>query len=100
MLAVGVAKMQLSEDTEAVSWFRRSIETNRNYPFAHFWLAAALALLGSLDQASAAAKAGLAILPSFTIRRFRDGAQSNNPTFLAKRERVYQGMRIAGIPEG
>ncbi|SHH06769.1 adenylate/guanylate cyclase domain-containing protein [Bradyrhizobium erythrophlei] len=100
MSMVGFAKMQLSEDAEAVGWFHRSIEANRNHPFAHFWLAAALALLGSLDRASAAAKAGLAILPSFTIRRFRDGAQSDNPTFLAKRERAYQGMRMAGIPEG
>jgi len=35
----------------------------------------------------------------FTIRRFRDGASSNNPTFLAKRERIYHGMRMAGVPE-
>jgi hypothetical protein len=24
----------------------------------------------------------------------------DNPTFLAKRERLYQGMRMAGVPEG
>jgi TolB-like protein/class 3 adenylate cyclase/tetratricopeptide (TPR) repeat protein len=97
---VGIAKMQISEDAEAIGWLRRSIEANPNYPFAHFWLAATLALLGSLDRASAAAKAGLAILLSFTIRRLRDGAFSDNPTFLAKRERIYQGLRMAGIPEG
>ena len=72
---------------EAVGWFLRSIEANRNYPLAHFWLANALALLGSLNQAGAAANAGLALDPSFTICRFRDGGPSNNPTFLAKRER-------------
>jgi hypothetical protein len=44
-------------------------------------------------------RAGLAIVPSFTIRRFREGAQSDNPTFLAKRERVYHGMRMAGRRE-
>src|SRR6516225_5059247 len=32
----GIAKMQLREDAEAVSWFLRSIEANRNYPLAHF----------------------------------------------------------------
>jgi hypothetical protein len=79
---------------------RRSIEANPNWPLSHFLLAAALTLLGSLDEARAAAKAGLALDPSFTIRRFRDGASSDNPTFLAKRERVYQGMRMAGVPEG
>ena len=100
MMMVGFAKLQLLKDAEAVVWFLRSVEANRNYPLSHFALAAALGLLGSLDEARTAAKAGLALLPSFTIRRFRDGAQSDNPTFLAKRGRVYQGMRMAGVPEG
>ena len=97
---VGLAKLALNEDTEALSWFRRSVEANRNYPFAHFSLAVALALLGSLDQAREAARAGLTINPNFTIRRFRDGAQSDNPIYLAARERLYEGMRLAAIPEG
>jgi TolB-like protein/class 3 adenylate cyclase len=99
-LFVGLAKLALNEDTEALFWFRRSVEANRNYPFAHFSLAVALALLGSLDQARASASAGLTIHPDFTIRRFRDGAQSDNATYLAARERLYEGMRLAGIPEG
>jgi TolB-like protein len=100
LMFVGLGKLALSEDAEALSWFRRSVEANRNYPFAHFSLGVALALLGSLDQARAAARAGLAINPGFTIRRFRDGAQSANPIYLAARERLYEGMRLAGIPEG
>jgi TolB-like protein/class 3 adenylate cyclase/Tfp pilus assembly protein PilF len=64
MLYVGIAKGQLNADTEAAVWLRRSIEANRNYPPAHFYLAATLALLGSLDEARAAAKAGLALNPS------------------------------------
>jgi TolB-like protein len=97
---IGFAKVQLNADAEAVNWFRRSIEANRNHPPTHFALAAALALLGSPDDARAAAKAGLALDPNFTIRRFREGAASDNPTFLTNRERVYQGMRMAGVPEG
>jgi TolB-like protein/class 3 adenylate cyclase/Tfp pilus assembly protein PilF len=100
MQYVGVAKLQLNADAEAVSWLRRSIEANRNYPFVHFALAAALALLGALDDAQAAAQAGLALDPSFTVRRFRASASTDNATYLAKRERVYEGMRIAGVPEG
>lgn len=99
LLYVGFAKVQVNADAEAVAWFLRSVEANRNYPITHFALAAALALLGSLDQARAAAKAGLTLDPKFTIRRFLDGASSNSPTFLAKRKRVYQGMRMAGLPE-
>jgi hypothetical protein len=97
---VGLAKSALHEDEEALSLFRRSVEANRNYPLAHFMLAASLALLGSLNHARAAARAGLAIHPGFTIRRFRVGALSDNPTYLVARERTYEGMRLAGIPEG
>ena len=73
----------------------------RNFPLAHFHLAAALARLGSPDEARAAAQAGLVLDPNFTIRRYRAGASSdNNPTYLAGRERVIDSMRIAGVPEG
>jgi TolB-like protein/class 3 adenylate cyclase/tetratricopeptide (TPR) repeat protein len=95
-----LAKLQLGADTEAVAGLRRSIEANRGYPLAHFILAAALALLGELDQAFAAARAGLTLDPTFTIRRYRVNAPSDNPIFLAARERIYEGMRLAGVPEG
>jgi tetratricopeptide (TPR) repeat protein len=97
---VGLSKLQLKEDANAVQWFLRSVEANRNWPITHFFLAAALALVGELDQAKAAAKAGLALNPAFTIRRYRDGAYTDNPTYLASRERLYGGMRLAGLPEG
>jgi TolB-like protein len=96
LLYVGFAKLQLGADAEAVDWLRRSIEANRNLPLAHFALAAALGLLGALDEARAAAKAGLALDPHFTIRRFRVSAPSDSPTA----QRLYEGMRLAGVPEG
>jgi TolB-like protein len=97
---VGVAKMHLGADAEAVSWERRSIEANRNFPIAHFGLASALALLGALDEARTAAKAGLALDPDFTIHRFRNSRLSDNPTVLAGQDRFCEGMRMAGVPEG
>ena len=97
---VGVAKLHLGADAEAVGWLRRSIEANRNHAPAHFALAAALGSLGMLDEARTAAKAGLALNPSFTIRRFRAAKSSDNPTFLAGQERMCEGMRMAGVPEG
>ena len=100
MSFVGVAKAQLNADAEALVWTRRSLELNRNYALAHFFLAAALARLGQTDEARAEAEAGLALDPTFTIRRFRSYLPSDNPTFLAGRERVYAGMRMAGVPEG
>jgi len=100
MAFVGFAKLWHGDDAEAVAWLRRGIEANRNFPLTHFHLAAALAWLGAVDEARAAVKAGLALNPSFTIHRYRVGASSDNPTYLAGRERVYEGMRVAGVPEG
>jgi tetratricopeptide (TPR) repeat protein len=97
---VGVAKSQLNADADAIIWGRRSVELNRNYAFAHFHLAAALARLGQIEQAKVEAHAGLALDPNFTIRRFRTYLPSDNPIYLAWRERLYSGMRMAGVPEG
>ena len=99
LMYAGFAKLHLDADAEAVTRLRRSVEANRTYSVTHFALAAALALLGTWDEARAAVQAGLTLDPGFTIRRFRDNAPSHNPTFLAKRERVYEGMRLAGVPE-
>ena len=100
MSMIGAANCYLGHDEEAVAWLRRSIEANRNYPLAHFILAAALAHLGRLNEARAAAQAGLGLDPNFTISRARAVALSDNPTYLAQRERGYHGMRMAGVPEG
>jgi TolB-like protein/tetratricopeptide (TPR) repeat protein len=100
MAFTGFAKLILGADAEAVERLRHSIEANRNLPLAHFGLAAALAQLGRLDEARAAMQAGLALDPSFTLRRFRTDVASDNPTFLSQRERFLEGMRMAGAPEG
>jgi TolB-like protein/class 3 adenylate cyclase/Flp pilus assembly protein TadD len=100
MAIAGCAKCHLGADEEAVARLRRAVEINRNFPLAHFYLAAALAQLGKLDDARAAATAGFAFNPGFTIRRFRTGVSSDSPIFLAQRERVYDSMRMAGVPDG
>jgi len=95
-LIAGVAKFYSGRDEEAVAWLSRSIETRPN---AHFYFAAALARLGRLEEARETARAGLELNPGFTIARMRSLAFSDNPVYLAGRERVYEGLRIAGLPE-
>jgi TolB-like protein/class 3 adenylate cyclase len=56
MAYLGIATNQLGRWEEAILWFRRSIEANRNLPHAHFALAAALAKLGRLEEAHSAVK--------------------------------------------
>jgi TolB-like protein len=96
---VGAAKLGAGHDEEAVVWLNRSIELGRNWALPHLWLAAALARLGRVEEAREAARAGLELNPSFTIARLRSSAHSDNPVYLAGRERVYEGMRKAGLPE-
>jgi len=97
---IAAAKLYSGADEEAVTWLRRTLEFNRNYGIAHFYLSAALELLGRRDDAQAEVQAGLALDPQFTVRRFRAGAPSDNPIFLKQRERIIQAMQKAGIPEG
>ncbi len=100
LLIAGLGKLALGAGEEAVARLRRAIESNRNFPLAHCYLAAALAHLGRLDQAQSAVQAGLALDPTFTIRCFRSTARSDNPTVRAQGKRVVDGMRKAGVPEG
>jgi adenylate cyclase len=88
----GAAKMILGANEEAVTLFRRSIEINRTNPLTHFFLAAALANLGKLEEAQSETKAGLALDPGFSIRRFRNG--NENAVDLL------DSLRKAGVPEG
>jgi tetratricopeptide (TPR) repeat protein len=101
MTNAGLAKNRLGSWEQAVAWFRRAIEANRNYPVPHFALAAALAQLGQLDEAHSAVKAGLALNAAFTISRARAAwtAMSDDPTYLAQLEPIFDGLRKAGIPE-
>ena len=100
MMFAGLGKLEVGADLEAVAWFRRSLEANQNQALSHFHFAAALGLVGDLTEARSAAQAGLALDPDFTIRRYRVSAKSDNPVYLTKRERIYEGMRTAAIPEG
>ena len=96
----GLAKLYLGRDDEAVDLFRQSIDASRNFPLNHFHNAAALALLGRRSEAESEAQAGLTIAPDFTLAGFRAAAESDNPVYLGQRDRVIEGMRQAGVPEG
>jgi TolB-like protein/class 3 adenylate cyclase/Tfp pilus assembly protein PilF len=101
MSYAGIAKNYLGLYDQAVPWFRRSIEANRNIPHPHFVLGAALALLGQLDEARSSVRAGLALNPTFTISRAHAAwtAMSDDPTHLARLEHLLEGLRKAGVPE-
>jgi tetratricopeptide (TPR) repeat protein len=100
MMFAGVARLWNGADAEAVAWLRRCVETNRTNALGHFYLAAALAQFGELQEARAIAQAGIVLLPGFTISRYRASAACDRPAYLAGRERTYEGLRKARVPEG
>ncbi len=100
MTYAGLAKIYLGRDEEAIVWLRHSIEANRNLPMSHLYLAAALALLGKTTEARASAMNGLALNASLTVSRLHETAANANPVLIAGRERVCEGLRKAGVPDG
>jgi hypothetical protein len=99
MLVAALAKLYSGRDEEAVARLNRSVERNPNTPQPHFFLAAALAHLGRGEEAREQARSGLELNLSFTIARVRAWVFSDNPILIAGRERVYDGLRKAGLPE-
>ncbi len=99
MIIAGTAKFHVGRDAEALAWLNRSIEFNPNSPVTRFCLAATLAHLNRVEEAREAARACLELNPSFTIAQFRSQTNSDHPVYLAGRERMYEGLRKAGMPE-
>ena len=100
LLTAGFAACLLGRNEEAASWFRRSIEANRNFALCRFIYATVLANAGRMDEARSELAAGLALDPYFSIANFRLAVTSDNPQYLAQRAKVIDDMRRAGVPEG
>ena len=90
----GYAKLALGGDEEAVAWFVAASRPTGICSRHAFRSRCALALLVGWMSAGRG-RAGLALDPTFTVSRFRAGAASDNPTYLARRERIYK-MGCAG----
>ena len=95
-----IANLLMGRNEAALPWGRKATETNRGYPVAHLHYAAALALCGRMLEARSEAKAGLLLAPHFTVRVYREDRLSDNEAYLVQRERILEGLRLAGAPEG
>ncbi|MGO8919889.1 MAG: adenylate/guanylate cyclase domain-containing protein [Stellaceae bacterium] len=98
-LMIGGADLFLGRLDAAVEQLRKSSGMNPNFGLAFVFLAAAFALAGNNAEAAEAWAAGRRLLPNFTIAKFLRETASGNAEYLAQRERVCDGMRLAGIPE-
>ena len=88
-------------DDDAIRSLRRAVAYSPEFSSALAWLAAVLALAGRETEAHEALKRYFLIggTKSRTIGQWKLLAYSNNPTYLAFRERYYKGLRKAGMPE-
>jgi adenylate cyclase len=94
---LGAARYMLKAYSEALTPLRECASRAPKMRQGHVWLAANLAQLGQLDEASAEAAEILRIDPKFTI----DGTQRRLSRFKRPEdaEHLFDGLRKAGVPE-
>jgi TolB-like protein/Tfp pilus assembly protein PilF len=97
---IGVADVYLGRVVHGLESLRKSVEINPNWGLSQFVLAGALALAGLLAEAAEVCVVARRLAPNFTIAKFRAEAVSDSPVYLAQREHFYEGLRLAGVPEG
>jgi Flp pilus assembly protein TadD len=97
----GLGHIMLHQNALAVSCFRRAVANNPQFPSPVAYLTAALALSG--EEVEARKMLGqylsLAGTTTRTIADWRSMAYSDNPKYLAFRERIHDGLRKIGMPE-
>jgi adenylate cyclase len=97
----GTAYFQMRRYDEASAEFRRTLAVNPNYEVVRAYLAATLALTGKDFEAREmlARYLGQPGTIARTIAAFRRQSLSDDPKYLEVRERIYEGLRKAGMPE-
>lgn len=95
----GVAHLHQGQNAQAVEWLSRSVERYPMSPFGRLFLASALGASGRIAEAKAQMAQLQQLRPGFTLSRFRAAEPSDAVPFRAQRERVYEGLRRAGMPE-
>ncbi len=84
---------------QAIEWCNKSVASGNQTLWPYTDLAAAHGWLGHMKEAKEAAAQVLKFDPSFTIQGWIDH-WSDDPTFNAQLQRIVEGARKAGIPEG
>lgn len=96
------AHVMLGEMASAIECLRLAVANNPDFPTPIAWLAALLALAGEVDEAHETLQRYLAIpgARTRTIAQWKTSSWAGSPGYLAFRERLYEGLRRAGMPEG
>jgi TolB-like protein/class 3 adenylate cyclase len=96
------AYTHLTQWEKAIEWCQKSIATNAENWFPYMDLAVANAWLGHDTEAKTAIAGLLKVYPGLTVQSVADiGARlTYTPTFAREFQRILEGLRKAGLPEG
>ena len=90
--------LQLARDAEALHWLNKSAAIDPSDTATRLLLASALALSGRVAEAKLEMAVLLRSRPWLTLNVFQGWEPSNEPAFRARQERIYDGLRLAGLP--
>jgi adenylate cyclase len=92
----GASKAMLERYDEALADFDASIQLSPGYPTPYRWKASVLALMGRMQEARAALAAHQELMPGLTLSQLR---ATNMRAETPGNERLYEGLRLAGMPD-
>jgi TolB-like protein/cytochrome c-type biogenesis protein CcmH/NrfG len=99
-LGIGMVRFLRRDDDGAIEMLHKAIALNPNFSSSNLFLIAAYAMQDRVDEAKAALASYLRSgTATNTIALARASAPSIHPGYLTQRERLYEGLRKAGMPE-
>ena len=90
----------LAQWEQAIEWCGKSIASGSQIPYLFVDLAAANAWAGHDKEAKEAAAQLQKVYPGFTVQTWAGMHWSDDPTFNVQYQRIVEGLRKAGVPEG
>jgi adenylate cyclase len=96
------ANTHLARDASAIDWCLKSIATGKTFWGAWMDLASAYAWRDQKAEAAAAVAELLKVRPGFTVQKLAEEGSgvSDHPAFRKEFQRIVEGVRRAGLPEG
>jgi hypothetical protein len=91
---------QLAQWEQAIEWCSKSAAGLPHVFFPRVDLAAANAWAGHDKEAKDTAGQLQKVYPGFTVQTWVGMHWSDDPTFNAQYQRIVEGLRKAGVPEG
>ena len=97
---LGFSLMVTGHDEEAYQELRLAVLAAPSMPGQRYGLIAAAALTGRMDEAHRLVAEALRDRPEMSIARLKAAGASTNLAFRKAHRRQFEGLRLAGLPEG